>query len=269
MVIKVGIVGGTGKLGKDILLLLQGQPDMEAVAVVARSGSPFVGRDVAELVGATPTGHLIAADIRETFGQCDVYIDCAGAEAFLGHASAYLEAERPVILASTGYGTEGEERIRLLAGKVAVVVCPNFSTDVYKFMMLVRYAAQLFGNGADMDILEAHHKGKKDSPSGTALKLREVMEAELRKADEAEKITTAGAAAEAGPVAIHSIRAGNVVGEHSVMFTLAGNERITLSHVAGSRSTFAEGVLHTVRWIVHREPGLYGPEEVFGGGLPG
>lgn len=254
--IRVGVVGGTGKLGKDIIGLLSGHGDMEAAAVVTRKGNPYAGKDISALTGGgEETGRRITEDIRETFGLCDVYIDCTNAEVFRENAGAYLEVRKPVILATTGFDDEGEKQIRALSRLVPVVVAPNLSIGVYRFLQLVRTAAQLLDAGVDIDIVEAHHKGKKDSPSGTANRLKEIIGEERRR--------KTGAEAER-EISVHSIRAGAIVGEHTVQFISGDNERITLSHAIESRTAFAEGAVRAVKWIMGQDQGLYGPEDVFG-----
>ncbi|WP_438447822.1 4-hydroxy-tetrahydrodipicolinate reductase [Gorillibacterium sp. sgz5001074] len=251
--IRAAVIGGTGKLGRDILAVLEGDGEMEAAAVVARKGNPYVGRDLAVLTGGRETGRLITDDIRDTFGACDVYIDCTCAEAFLEHVAAYREAGKPLVLATTGFCGEGESRIRELAGHVPVVLAPNLSAGVVRFLKLVRLAARLMEEETDIDILESHHKGKRDRPSGTAKRLREIILEERRQAGSQER-----------DIPVHSIRAGGIVGEHTVQFVSGENERINLSHSIESRTAFARGAVQAAGWAVGRDHGLYGPEDIFG-----
>jgi 4-hydroxy-tetrahydrodipicolinate reductase len=249
--LKVGIAGGTGKLGKDILAQLLDHGEIAVGAVIARRGNPFVGKDAGALIGRLPVGVEISGELASTRDCCDVYIDCTNADAFRTNAEAYLAAGKPVIIATTGFDAEGHDSIGLLARNVPVVVCPNFSIGVYKFLKLVRLAAEMLDSDMDIDILEYHHKQKKDMPSGTAKKLADTIR-EVR-----------GNTGSATEVSIHSIRAGNLIGEHSVSFINGENERIELSHKIFSRDSFAKGIVQTVKWIHEQDVGLYGIEDIF------
>lgn len=252
--VRAGIVGGTGKLGKDILAQLLDRKDLAVGAVVARRESPFVGSDAASLVGRLPAGIPVCAGVEEAADRCDIYIDCTNAEAFRTNVRAYQAAGKPVIVATTGFGTDEQEGLGILSRQVPVVICPNFSLGVYKFLKLVRFAAELFDSDMDVDILEYHHKQKKDIPSGTARRMAELI-GEVH-----------GKPGTEGRIAVHSIRAGNLIGEHSVSFINGENERIELSHHIFSRESFAKGVIRTVEWIMDQKAGLYGMEDIFGEG---
>lgn len=251
--IRVGIAGGTGRLGKEMAGLLLQQEDMGVGAVIGRRGSPLAGADLGELLGMGPLGRTVAGTIEETLDQCDVYIDVTNAQGFRQNAPAYREARKPLIIGTTGFDAEGLEQIKELSRHMPVAVCPNFSIGVYKFLKLVRYAASLLDAGMDVDVIEAHHKMKKDSPSGTAKKLMEAVKEERRKLGVDDPVVHA-----------HSIRAGSIVGDHSVIFTGLDNERIELTHRVQSRDGFAQGVLHSVRWIAGKDHGLYGLDDLFG-----
>lgn len=246
--IRVGIVGATGKLGRDIAGLLTQREDMAVGAVIGRSGSPWIGQDLGMVTGSGETGLRITGDLLATKDECDVYIDCTHAKALMeDNFPAYALLHKPVIVATTGFGPAELERLTGLSLSMPVAICPNFSMGVYKFLKLVRLAAEEFGQHADIDVSEIHHKFKKDQPSGTAKKIRDTI---LQTGVES-------------PVHMHSIRAGQVIGEHSVLFTTPENERIELSHKVYSREGFAQGVFTVIQWISQRPPGLYGLEDIF------
>lgn len=245
--IKVGIVGGTGKLGKDIIKLLSDQTDILIGAVVARKGNPFVGNDLGSLIDGLFPNILIEDNIPDSINKCDIYIDCTSAEAMMSNYDAYRLANKPVIIATTGFNTEDIERLSTLSSSIPIVICPNFSIGVFKFLKLNKLAATEFGMNSDIDIFEYHHKYKKDKPSGTAIAI-------------AHSIKDTGLE---DPINIHSVRSGNIIGEHSVMFTTNDNERIEIAHKIYSRAGFSKGVIETIKWISSKQAGLYGIEDIF------
>lgn len=157
--IRVGVVGGTGKLGREIIRLLMNHADLSLGAVITRKGNVLVGEDAGCLVDGRKTGIVIQDQILATIDQCDMYIDCTNAEALLAENDrAYSIACKPVVIATTGLINEDMERIEKLSESMPIVVCPNFSIGVYKFLKLVQLAATEFGNYSDIDIFEYHHK---------------------------------------------------------------------------------------------------------------
>lgn len=246
--IRVGIVGGTGKLGKDILGLLLDHTEITVGAVIVRKSNRDIGRDIGFLIDNRLTNIHIVDDILESSDHCDVYIDCTNANSFINdNYDAYVLVNKPIIIATTGFNSDHIEQISKLAQSTAVVICPNFSIGVLKFLKLVEMAAREFGMNSDIDIFELHHKHKIDKPSGTAIKMVDTIKGTGVEDD----------------ISIHSVRAGNIIGEHSVVFTTDENERIELSHKIYSRESFAKGVIQTIKWIVHNGTGLYGLEDIF------
>lgn len=247
--IKVGIIGGTGKLGRDIIAVLSGQEEIAVGAVVTRRGNSYAGQALDTLVPQADGSIIIRDSISEAAEFSDLFIDCTSARTMMDdNFRSYSLANRPLIVATTGFNAEDLERIAELSAAIPVVMCPNFSIGVYRFLKLVRLAAVEFGMNADIDILESHHKYKKDKPSGTALAIQKAI----------------GSTGVEAPVTIHSVRAGNIIGEHSVMFTTGDNERIELSHKVYSRQGFSQGVISTVKWIADKQPGLFGIADIFG-----
>lgn len=245
--IRVGVVGGTGRLGRDIIKLIVEREDIVVGAVTTRSNNLFAGKDVGSLVDDRIVGTIIRDNLVETIEYCDVYIDCTIAEAFMENYDTYLLAGKPVIIATTGFSEQELERIKILGRAIPVAICPNFSIGVYKFLKLIKLAAKEFGVDADIDVFEYHHKYKKDKPSGTAVQM-------------VNSIRDSGIDE---PINIHSVRAGNIIGEHSVLFTTSDNERIELSHKIYAREGFSRGVVTAIKWIADKEAGLYGLEDIF------
>jgi 4-hydroxy-tetrahydrodipicolinate reductase len=247
---RVGIAGITGRLGKQVLELLLDQPDMRVTAGIARPGNMHLGTDIAALVGRSKLIIPITDTLHNT--ACDVYVDCTHLEGLRHNLPQYAILRRPLIIATTGIDDETKASIEGLSRECPVVLCPNFSLGVYKFLKIVGEAArQLRHAETDIEILEAHNRLKKDCPSGTANAI--VQQISAQQPDVASR------------VAVHSIRAGDIVAEHTVLFIMRDDsERIELSHRIGSRRTYAKGIVHSINWIAGRANGLYGIADIFG-----
>ena len=221
---------------------------------------------------AESAGALIAAgldqgdDLAKEIGDCDVVVDFSHPSATEAVNRACLDAGKPLVIGTTGHSGEERALIEKTAKSLAVVLSPNFSIGVNALFWLTREAARLLGEDFDLEIVETHHRLKKDAPSGTAKKLAEIL-CEVRKLDYAANARHGreGLIGErpAKEIGVHSIRAGDVVGDHTVALAGAG-ERLELTHKASSRETFAAGALRAARWIVGKPPGLYSMEDVLG-----
>jgi 4-hydroxy-tetrahydrodipicolinate reductase len=208
----------------------------------------------------------IGDDIAQAIRNCDVVIDFSHPNASSELGRACGEAKKPAVIGTTGHSKEERAALEKLALFVPVVLSPNFSVGVNALFWLTRKAAQMLGDGFDLEITEMHHRLKKDAPSGTARKLAEIL-CEVRHLDYTKDVRHGreGLIGErpSKEIAVHSIRGGDVVGDHTVTFAGAG-ERLELSHQAASRETFAAGALRAAQWIVGKPPGLYSMEDVLG-----
>jgi 4-hydroxy-tetrahydrodipicolinate reductase len=205
-------------------------------------------------------------DVTKHAGACDVVIDFSNPSATDALCRACRDAAKPAVIGTTGHSEKERGLIEELARSVPVVFSPNFSVGVNALFWLTRKAAQMLGDEFDLEITEMHHRLKKDAPSGTAKKLAEIL-CEVRKLDYGKNVRHGreGLIGErpAKEIGLHSIRGGDVVGDHTVTFAGAG-ERLELAHKAASRETFALGALRSARWIVGKPPGLYSMEDVLG-----
>jgi len=205
-------------------------------------------------------------DVTKHIGACDVVVDFSHPNATETLCRACRAAKKPAVIGTTGHSKAERGFIEILSQSVGVVLSPNFSVGVNALFWLTRKAAQMLGNDFDLEITEMHHRLKKDAPSGTAKKLAEIL-CEVRKLDYAKDVRHGreGLIGErpAKEIGLHSIRGGDVVGDHMVTFAGAG-ERLELAHKASSRETFAAGALRAARWIVGKPPGLYSMEDVLG-----
>jgi 4-hydroxy-tetrahydrodipicolinate reductase len=205
-------------------------------------------------------------DIAKESERCDVVIDFSHPNASAALSRACRAAKKPAVIGTTGHSKEERTAIEELAQSVPVVLSPNFSVGVNALFWLTRKAAQMLGDDFDLEVTEMHHRLKKDAPSGTAKKLAEIL-CEVRGLDYANNVRHGreGLVGErpANEIGVHSIRGGDVVGDHTVTFAGAG-ERLELLHKAASRETFALGALRAARWVVGKSPGLYSMEDVLG-----
>ena len=205
-------------------------------------------------------------DLTKEIGACDVVVDFSHSSATAANCQACLGAGKPLVSGTTGHSNEERALLEKTAKSLPVVLAPNFSVGVNALFWLTRKAAELLGKDFDLEIVETHHRLKKDAPSGTARRLAEIL-CEVRNLDYAKNVAHGreGMIGErsAAEIGVHSIRGGDVVGDHTVTFAGRG-ERLELTHKASSRETFAAGALRAAKWIVGRPPGLYSMEDVLG-----
>ena len=231
------------------------------------------GRMGQAIAGAAPKAGVeigaemdLGDDISKGIHDCDVVIDFSHPNSSSELSRVCREAKKPAVIGTTGHSSEERASLEELALSVPVVLSPNFSVGVNALFWLTRKAAHLLDDDFDIEITEMHHRLKKDAPSGTAKKLAEIL-CEVRELDYGQNVRHGreGLIGErsANEIGVHSIRGGDVVGDHTVTFAGAG-ERLELSHKAASRETFALGALRTARWIVGKPPGLYSMEDVLG-----
>jgi len=205
-------------------------------------------------------------ELRTVIGQGDVVIDFSSHNATPGIASLCAEHKKALVIGTTGHSDEGRSRIQDFKSQIPIVLSSNFSTGVNTLFWLTQKAAELLGPGYDLEIVEVHHRLKRDAPSGTAQTLAEIL-AEARK-QMLDKVARHGRVGLVGErpgteIGIHSVRGGDVVGDHTVIFAGPG-ERLELTHKASSRDTFADGALRAAQWAVKQRPGLYDMRDVLG-----
>jgi 4-hydroxy-tetrahydrodipicolinate reductase len=244
--------------------MISEQPDMKVVAAIDAPKTPQVGRDAGELAGAGKLGvevvgaERLAEVLREN--KPDVLVDFTNAEAAVQNVRVAAQEKIAVVVGTTGFTPKQLAGIKnsIEKSNIPAVMAPNMSVGVNVFFKLVGEAARLLGDGYDVEIIEAHHRHKIDSPSGTALRAAEIIAKELGLGKESIKCgRLAGRQPRAkGEIYIHSLRAGDIVGEHIVTFAAPG-ERVEIVHRAHSRETFAAGTLKAVRYVVERgKPGV-------------
>ena len=261
---KIVIVGAGGRMGKTLVRCLDAcvVPGLELVGAVDLWDCPDLGRD------AGATGVKITSDLAAVAAGCDVIVDFSGHKGTAGNAPRVAQWKKAWVVGTTGLDAAGRQAVEEAARSVAVVWSPNMSLGVNLLLALLEQAGRaLKGRGYDVEIIERHHRRKKDAPSGTALGLGQAVARGL--GVDLEKVAVHGrhglapgdrSAAEIG---FHAVRGGDLVGDHTVMFAAEG-EVVEFSHRATSRDTFAVGALRAAAWVADRAPGLYSMRDVLG-----
>ncbi|MCL4471882.1 MAG: 4-hydroxy-tetrahydrodipicolinate reductase [Gammaproteobacteria bacterium] len=263
--LNIAIVGSSGRMGRVLLESVAQAPDMRLGAALERSGSPFLGKDAGELSGA-PCGVLIGEDAAAALKGCHALIDFTRPEATLDHLRICRELGVNIVIGTTGFTPEQKTLIADAAHDIGVVFAPNMSVGVNLCLKLLDMAARVLDEGYDIEVIEAHHRHKVDAPSGTALRMGEVVAGALgRDLSECAVYGREGVTGERSPstIGFATVRGGDIVGDHTVLFAGTG-ERIEITHKASSRATFALGALRAARFLAQRGKGLYDMQDVLG-----
>ena len=263
---RIAIVGAAGRMGRTLVQAVHDAPDTELTVAIERPGSTLIGADAGELAGVGRLGVPVEADLAAATDHFDTLIDFTAPAATLGHVALCRERGKRLVIGTTGIDPAGRAAIATAAGEVGIVFAPNMSVGVNLCFRLLELAARVMGEDADIEIIEAHHRHKLDAPSGTALRMGEVVAQALGR-DLAE-VAVYGREGQTGErdrrtIGFETIRAGDVVGEHTVWFATVG-ERVEITHKASSRMTFAKGAVRAARWLSGRPAGLYDMQDVLG-----
>ena len=263
MSMNVVIAGASGRMGRVLLEAVAAAPDMRLFAALERSGSPFVGRDAGELVGASQRT-AIHEDLDESLAGAHALIDFTRPEATLAHIEACRKHKVALVIGTTGFDEAGKATILAASRDIPIVFAPNMSVGVNLVFKLLDMAAKVLDEGYDIEIVEAHHRHKVDAPSGTALALGKAAAAgrgvELAAVSDRVRDGHTGARLQ-GHIGFATLRGGDVVGEHSVIFAADG-ERLELAHKATDRGIFARGAVHAALWAAGKPAGLYSMADV-------
>jgi 4-hydroxy-tetrahydrodipicolinate reductase len=240
---KIIITGSNGRMGQALLACAPHHREIEVVGQIDQ------GDDLAGIVG-----------------RCDVVIDFSSHNATPGIAELCAQQGKAMIIGTTGLDDAARSRITNCASRIPIVLASNFSTGVNTLFWLARKAAEILGPGYDLEIVEMHHRLKKDAPSGTARSLADILAAvRQQQLAKVARHGREGIVGERTPeeIGIHAVRGGDVVGDHTVIFATPG-ERVELTHKASSRETFANGALRAALWVARQQPGLYDMQDVLG-----
>ncbi len=246
---KIIIIGAAGKMGGRIVANACQDREVKVVGGTEPTGSSAIGKDLGVLAGGSPLQALVVDDLRKIIAQGDAIIDFTVAAATLPVLEIAAQAKRAAVVGTTGHSEAEKQEIRKLSKKIPIVMAPNMSLGVNVMWKLISEAAKILGEDFPVAVTETHHIHKKDAPSGTALKMMEVLGEALGKMRD--------------EIPCESLREGEEVGDHIATFTGAG-EILTVRHQAKSRDTFALGAVRAAKWVVGKPAGLYDMFDVLG-----
>ncbi|QNA97890.1 4-hydroxy-tetrahydrodipicolinate reductase [Massilia sp. Se16.2.3] len=261
--IKIAVAGASGRMGRMLVEAIAASPDVQLAGALDVAGSPFLGQDAGAFAGQV-SGVAIEADLARALAGADCLIDFTRPEGTLAHLAYCAAHGIKMVIGTTGFDEAGKAAIAAAAEKVAVVFAPNMSVGVNVTLKLLEMAAKSFAEGYDIEIVEAHHRHKVDAPSGTALKMGEVIADALgRDLKDCAVYGREGVTGERDPstIGFATVRGGDIVGDHTVLFAGTG-ERIEISHKSSSRVTYAHGALRGARFIADKATGLYDMQDV-------
>lgn len=264
--INIIVTGATGRMGSRITALSKDYRDLKLAGATERKGHDAVGKDIGLIAGIGETGIILTDGLENIIASCDVVIDFTRTDSSVEHLKLASSKGKAMVIGTTGFSKDQIMEIGSLAKNVPVILAPNMSVGVNLLLKVLQDVARVLGDEYDIEIVEAHHRLKKDAPSGTALKMAQVIaDAVNRNLDEVAVYARKGLTGERTKkeIGIQTVRAGDIVGEHTVLFGGLG-ERIEITHKASSRDTFARGALKAALWVHDRPAGLYDMQDVLG-----
>ncbi|MBB5021512.1 4-hydroxy-tetrahydrodipicolinate reductase [Desulfurispira natronophila] len=264
--LKIAILGVSGRMGTNIMNVVEASARCQLVAAVDAPNSPYLGQDSGEIAGFGRNGITITDDLEAALEDVAVAIDFTHAEASVSNIPRLARIGVPVVIGTTGITQEGKNAIAEAAQSIPIVFAPNMSTGVNVTLRLLEMAASILGDEYDVEVVEAHHNQKKDAPSGTAMKMAQVLAETLNRDLATDAVYhRQGMIGERTPreIGIQTIRGGDIVGDHTVYFCGPG-ERIEITHRAHSRQTFANGAVRAAYWLAGKPAGLYSMFDVLG-----
>ena len=262
--VKAIVVGAGGKMGGRIIHLIKETPSMKLVRAVERPDHPSIGMDIGDVVGLGRMGVLLEGSLKK--GEGDVLINFSSPQATIESLEFAKESGLAIVIGTTGLNSDQMNRVKEFSKSVRCVFAPNMSVGMNVMFQVVQEVARVLGSEYDIEILEAHHRLKKDSPSGTAVKLGELISSSIGR--DFGKVGVYGRKGMVGErtkeeIGMQVIRAGDIVGEHTVLFGGMG-ERLEITHRAHSRDNFARGTVRAALWVVNQPNGLYDMQDVLG-----
>ena len=266
MTSKIAITGAAGRMGRMLIEAVAASADAELTAAIERPESSLLGADSGELAGVGKNGIAIVGDISEVGDQFDTLIDFTAPGATIDNAYFCAEHGKGIVIGTTGFSPEQLKELEGLQAKLPMIKAANYSTGVNLSLRLLELAASVMGGDSDIEIVEAHHRHKVDAPSGTALAMGEAIADTLDR--DLAKVAVYGREGQTGArgdetIGFATVRGGDVVGDHTVMF-MAEGERLEITHKASSRMSFARGAVRAAAWIVGKKNGLYTMRDVLG-----
>ena len=263
---RIAVVGASGRMGLCLIKAVVSVKDTRFTAAIDRPESLTIGKDAGELAAIGTIGINVVADLAAVMDEFDVLIDFTCPDASTASIEQCRLAGKKIVIGTTGFNEQQKAEIAKAAEEIAIVLAPNFSVGVNLTLKLLEMTAKVMGDYTDIEVIEAHHRHKVDAPSGTALRMGEVIAKTLGR--DLKDCAIYGREGHTGErdrktIGFSTIRAGDIVGEHTVMFADEG-ERIEITHKASSRMTFANGAVRAAVWLADKENGLYDMQDVLG-----
>jgi len=257
------VCGAAGRMGKRIIACALQDKEFKIVGAVESTDSPAIGKDAGEEAGEATLHVPILSRVEEVLSHTDVVIDFTQPSSSLKNAQITAQFKKAMVIGTTGFSEAQKKELKALSKTIPIMLSPNMSVGVNVLFELVGEVARKLGSDYDIEIVEAHHRLKKDAPSGTALRLGEAVAAATGRqfAKDAVYGRKGEALRKANEIGIFAVRAGDIVGDHTVTFATQG-ERLELTHRAHSRDTFAKGALRAARFVAKQKPGWYSMQEV-------
>jgi len=261
---RVIVCGGCGKMASTVALQIFHEKDLQLAGIIEAPDYPSLGNDWGKVMGLGDTDIIVESDLEASINQCDVVTDFTNPEATIEHLETCLKHKKAMVIGTTGLSNEQLKKIKDAAHEIPVVFSPNMSLGVNLLFELVRKVSRVLDDNYDIEIIETHHRYKKDAPSGTAKKIAELIA--LERGVDFESIAVFGREGNVGQrrkgeIGIHAVRAGNISGEHSVIFNSLG-ERLEITHKAYSREAFAQGTVSAIHFIFDKPKGFFSMREV-------
>lgn len=261
---KIAVIGAAGRMGKTLIEAISQDPGATLAAAIERPQSTLIGADAGELAGVGRLGVAIVGELSQVLADFDVLIDFTHPSSTLINLDICRAAGKAMVIGTTGFSEQEKQVIAQAAEDIPVVFAPNFSVGVNLCLKLLDLAARVMGDEADIEIIEAHHRHKVDAPSGTALRMGEVVADALGR--NLQEVAVYGREGQTGArdrntIGFATVRAGDVVGDHTVLFATEG-ERVEITHKASSRMTFASGAVRSAVWLAGHTKGLYDMQDV-------
>ena len=263
---RISITGAAGRMGRSLIEATHAEPTATLASTIEHGESDFLGVDAGELAGIGKVDVPVAADLASALDGADVLIDFTRPQVTLDNLAQCRKYGTRMVIGTTGFSEEEKQLIADASTEIAIVFAPNMSVGVNLCFKLLDIAARVMGDEVDIEVVEAHHRHKVDAPSGTALRMGEVVADALgRNLKECAVYGREGNTGERerSTIGFETIRAGDIVGEHTVLFADIG-ERVEITHKASSRLTFAKGAVRAAGWLMNRDSGLFDTQDVLG-----
>ncbi|KGQ40541.1 4-hydroxy-tetrahydrodipicolinate reductase [Gallibacterium anatis] len=264
MSLRIAVVGAGGRMGRQLIQAISKADGVQLTAAFEREGSSLVGSDAGELAGIGHNGITVSDNLAQQADNFDLLIDFTRPEGTLAHLAFCSANNKKMVIGTTGFDEQGKQSIKQAAEKTGIVFASNYSVGVNLVFKLLEKAAKVMGDYCDIEIIEAHHRHKVDAPSGTALSMGEhIAKAMGKNLKDHAVYAREGITGERkqDQIGFATIRAGDVVGEHTVWFADEG-ERVEIAHKASSRMTFANGAVRAAKWLANHDKGLFDMTDV-------